>query len=61
MYEAPKAGNEARSNSGGGWGVVVGSGGLRHSWALGTRHFRGPQVNPPQDFQVSMSIYIYTA
>ena len=38
----------------------VASGGLRHSWALGTRHFRGPRVNPPQDFQVSISLFIFT-
>ena len=40
--------------------VVLLNGGLRHSWALGTRHFHGPQVNPRQDFQVNISLFIIT-
>ena len=54
--------NIVGSGKGGSVLVHVGtnSGGLRHSWALGTRHFRGPQVNPRQDFQVSISLFIFT-
>lgn len=41
--------------------IAMVSGGLRHSWALATRLFREPWVNPSQVFQLTCHyLYLHT-
>jgi len=31
-----------------------------HSWALGTQHCSGCWIDPPQDIQISISLFLFT-